>query len=263
MARRALLLLLLAALVMGSSAARAGPLEEADSAFAAGLAHYEAKEYQQALDSWRGVLREGYASAALFVNLGDAAYRLGELGWAIYYFELARRRAPADPDIASNLALARREALGTERPAERSALLDFVASFQNRWTLAGAVRAATLLAWIAAGAILLSWLRASPRLASALRWGALGLAVIAALLVGTKAFQRSLEPEALVIRPVSARSEPSREATVEFRLPAGSPVGLAREAPGWREIVVSTSLRGWVEDSELARFSAPQVAPGP
>jgi tetratricopeptide (TPR) repeat protein len=257
------ILCLIGVFLQVSIAAGTGSREVADTAFAEGIAHYEAKEYAQALAAWRGVLREGYVSPELLVNLGDAAYKMGELGWAIYYFEQARRRAPADPDIASNLALARREALGTETSTDRSAALDFVASVQNRWTLAGAVRAAAALVWIAVGAVLLSWLWASPRLASVLRWGALGLVVVAALLVGTKAFQRSLEPEALAIRPVSARSEPSKEATVEFRLPAGSPVGLAREAPGWHEIVVSTSLRGWVEDTELARFAAPGEVPGP
>jgi hypothetical protein len=260
---RVLLLLLIGFLLQGPAGADPGSREAADSAFAAGIAQYEAKAYAQALESWRSVLREGYGSAALFVNLGDAAYRMGELGWAIYYFELARRRAPADPDIASNLALARREAQGTETSTERSSLLDFFASAQNRWTLAGAVRAGAALAWIAVGAILLSWLRVAPRLGAVFRWGALGLFVAAALLVGTKVFQTSMEPEAMAIRPVSARSEPSREATVEFRLPVGSPVNLARRAPGWHEIVVSPSLRGWVEESELAPFAAPGEVPGP
>lgn len=254
------MLVLLSSVTLHGPAGAASERDDAQQSFAMGVRLYEEGNYIDAIEAWRGALEKGYGSTELFVNLGNATYRAGELGWAIYYFEQARRLAPADPDVASNLALVRREALGREARGG-SALLDRIAALQNRWTSAGIVWVVVVICWIAVALILISWQPIGAHRASYLRWGAVALITVSGLLVGVKAFQMSMAPDALAVRPISARSEPSEAATVEFRLPVGSPVGLGREAPGWREIVVSASLRGWVEEEALALFSSPETIP--
>ena len=59
MGSRLRFLLLIGLLALQAAAvAAAGSREAADSAFATGIAHYEAKRYARALDAWRSVLRE-------------------------------------------------------------------------------------------------------------------------------------------------------------------------------------------------------------
>lgn len=238
--------------------AEAGSRREAERAFVEGNRLYDAQEYAAALNAYREVLGQGYASTELFLNLGNAAYRIGEPGWAAYYYEQALRRSPSDPDIRSNLAQARREALGEESALQGSPLLDRAVAIQNRITTRGATTTAVVLLWAAVGLIVFAWLRAPLRWVRALRWASLVAALAAATLLSVKAAQSSLASEALVVRPSTAHAEPSKDATVEFRLPAASPVGLGRRAPGWQEVIVSSSLRGWVSEEDVASFRAPR-----
>jgi hypothetical protein len=245
-------------LALAAHLAAGGSRSEATRAFAEGNARYEAQEFAAALSAYRAVLAAGYGSAELFLNLGNSAYRIGEPGWAAYYYEQALRRAPSDPDIRSNLALARREALGEEPALQGSPVLDRAVALQSRLTVRGTVTTAVALLWLAAGLIVWTWLWTPSRRTRLLRWGALATALLALALLSLKAAQGSLAAEALIVRPSTAHAEPSAEATVEFRLPAASPVGLGRSAPGWREVIVSSSLRGWVREEDVVSFAAPR-----
>jgi hypothetical protein len=235
-----------------------GPRSTATAAFTEGNRAYQAGNPAEALRSYRQVLSTGYASADLYLNLGNAAYKLGELGWAVYYFEQARRRDPRDPDIRSNLTLARGEALGADQLTSSSALLDFLVSVEDRIRLPDAVRLGAGLLWVAVGLLLYAWRRGAGPRSRRLRWWALGTAVAATLLISVKAGQASLAPQAMIVKASAAHTEPRDDSTVEFRLPAGSPVSLGRQRESWTEVVVSASLRGWVPAEVVARFDAPR-----
>jgi len=239
----------------GSGAASRG---EADRLFREAAKQYEEQRFAQSLETYRGVLAAGYASPELLLNLGNASYRAGEPGWAVYYYELARRRSPSDPDIASNIRLAQRAALGAEPVMEGSALLDLLGRAQNRLTARQTVWVGAGLLWIAMTLLAVSWHWTPVGRRRLLPAAALIAASLGALLLATKIAQVSFAPDALVVEAASARAEPSDDATVEFRLPAGSPVQLARRAPGWQEVVLSKSLRGWVRYEEVADFARPR-----
>lgn len=71
-----------------------------------GNRYYQKQDYNQAVQSYLKVLNEGYESAELYYNLGDAYYREGKLGYAILNYERALKLSPGDDDIRHNLALA-------------------------------------------------------------------------------------------------------------------------------------------------------------
>jgi hypothetical protein len=253
--RRFLAALILVLCVAG--VARAGARSTATEAFTGGNRAYQAGNYAESLRLYREALAAGYASPDLFLNLGNASYRLGELGWSVYYFEQARRRAPRDPDIRSNLNLARSEALGGEQVPSSSALLDALVAIEDRIGLATAVWVSMVMLWIADALLLYGWRAGVGSRSRRLRWFALGLAVVAVVLVSVKAGQASLAPRAMIVHASAAHTEPTEDSTVEFRLPAGSPVSLGRERAGWSEVVVSASLRGWVPSDAVASFETP------
>ncbi len=69
--------------------------------------YYKSNQYQLAIDEYNKVVKQGYEGASLYYNLGNAHYRLGEIGYAILYYEKALKFSPSDEDIKHNLALAR------------------------------------------------------------------------------------------------------------------------------------------------------------
>ncbi|MBS1371989.1 MAG: tetratricopeptide repeat protein [Lentisphaeria bacterium] len=92
-------LLLLAFLMLPAIAAEPAqpdPFTRGGEAFAAG-------NYKTALDEYRRILNDRSPSPHVLYNLGEAAYRLGDLPLAKGYFERAHRLAPRDPVIAEDL----------------------------------------------------------------------------------------------------------------------------------------------------------------
>ena len=63
--------------------------QDANVLFESGKEHYKADAFQEAIDDWKAVLEKGQHSKALYFNLGNAYYKLGEVAPSIYYYEKA------------------------------------------------------------------------------------------------------------------------------------------------------------------------------
>jgi tetratricopeptide (TPR) repeat protein len=74
--------------------------------FQQGVSQFQNGQYQEAVDSFNNVLKNGEQSAAVYYNLGNAYYKLGQIGRAVLNYERAKRLSPRDPDILYNLEIA-------------------------------------------------------------------------------------------------------------------------------------------------------------
>lgn len=66
---------------------------------------YNAGKYEVALSAYRRILDEGVQSATLFHNLGNAYYRVGDLGHAVLNYEKALLISPGHKGSLHNLEL--------------------------------------------------------------------------------------------------------------------------------------------------------------
>jgi len=96
--------LVLALLWIGASSAFPSTKEE----FARANEQYQSKQFDGAIAGYQSILRQGYESAPLYFNLGNAYFKKGDLGNAILNYLKARRLDPTDDDIKSNLEFAKR-----------------------------------------------------------------------------------------------------------------------------------------------------------
>ena len=83
------------------------PADIAQTKFAEAIAAYSAGDYPKAISNWDALVAEGIQSHGLHFNLGNAYYRTGELGKAIFHFRKAASLSPRDPDALFNLKYAR------------------------------------------------------------------------------------------------------------------------------------------------------------
>lgn len=74
-----------------------------DEVFSQANQLYEAGNYEQAIASYQSIIETTGPTANLYYNLGDAYYRMGEIGKSLVYFERAYRMNPADRDTRENL----------------------------------------------------------------------------------------------------------------------------------------------------------------
>jgi len=80
--------------------------ENPEASFAKGNSQYAKAQYKEAAQSYEEVLNDGYKSADVYFNLGNAYYKMGEMAPAILYYEKAYKLTPGDQEINLNLQLA-------------------------------------------------------------------------------------------------------------------------------------------------------------
>ena len=79
-----------------------------DERFQQGIEAYNQGQYQQAIDAFESLAKDGI-SASLMYNLANSYAQNGQAGMAVLYYEKAERLAPGDSDIQGNLELLRKE----------------------------------------------------------------------------------------------------------------------------------------------------------
>src|SRR3954470_2052187 len=67
---------------------------------------YDSRKYGEAIQCYEKLISEGFKAHQLYFNLGNAYYRDGQIGKAIYNYELALKMEPNDEDVRINLGIA-------------------------------------------------------------------------------------------------------------------------------------------------------------
>jgi len=257
LAREALLAALLSAVV--AAPAQGAPPHSVGEHIQQAQAAYDAAEYEQAARLYRDILASGWTSSALLYNAGCAAYKAGETGWSVYYFEEARRRSPRDPEIRHNLRLALSRVRDRRTEEADSGMLTLLADALDAYSPADVVSLLLALLWALAAVLGVHWFAGAsvgPWTGRGLRAiGVAALVAVAALLV--KLYQVHSAPSAVVVaEQVAVRSGPREEESARFMLHGGTLLHEGRAAGDWQEIWLTPEMRGWLPRASLARLSA-------
>ncbi len=231
-----------------------GPAPEGhpqDAAFAKANNHYKNGEFKEAIAAYESILGEDRASAALYFNLGNAYFRRHQLGRALLSYERARRLRPRDPEIQTNLRLARSN-LPYVRPAGMK-LFKRISRMPFQWINLDEGTLGVLCVYLALMALLcVMALRKTAR--RRLKVPAQALAVIFVLGLSLMYVKiMDLGREALVVRPrAEARFAPFEKATVHFELTEGMAVTVVDEKQGWLKVERPDGKTGWLPDDAVA-----------
>ncbi len=225
---------------------RAGTPEET---FDEACRAYGQGQWDAAAEGFGGLLRYGFADSRLEYNLANAEYKRGRLGEAILHYERALRLAPADPDVAANLAIARARIRDVVEEPETAGALRALRALQDR--LGVTTQALLFLGgvWLLAG--ILTWCGSRPGGLTP-GWGwTLAAAFLATGLtvLSWRATWSRLEgtPRAVVLRPsVEALAGPGLNNASLFTLHEGVSVAIQSEREGWLQVALPNGLTGWV-----------------
>lgn len=191
-------------------------------------------------------------TAAVYFNLGNAHFRLEQLGRAVLDFERARQLSPTDPDILANLRFAEERLGVADVNSPAKPLARFWESLTGSRTIGQWARYEVVGVWLTvalvAGAI---WL---PRL----RTGFVIIAVVAggwlALTAGILVCRVTAPPDAIVLNSkTEARFAPLSDATVHFQLGEGTKVCLREDRGQWWLVERADSQQGWIKADAAER----------
>lgn len=80
--------------------------DKPNARFEKGNQLYAKAQYPQAIQVYQQIIQEGYQSAVLYFNTGNAYYKSDDVASAILYYEKAHKLAPNDKDININIQFA-------------------------------------------------------------------------------------------------------------------------------------------------------------
>jgi tetratricopeptide (TPR) repeat protein len=80
--------------------------QEDQGLFSQGNSLYNDGNYNEAISHYEAIIEKGKHSSELYFNLGNAYYKMNQVGPSIYYYEKALKLSPKDKDIENNLKFA-------------------------------------------------------------------------------------------------------------------------------------------------------------
>lgn len=213
---------------------------------------YGETRFQQAADGYQQLIQAGYENGVLFYNLGNAFFRLNQIGRAILNYERARFFIPRDGDLNFNLRYAHLlvEDIIPESQGFESVKLFWLASMKLEELFWG-FAVLNLFFW--AILLLRLYLRADWNfyllLVFLVFWFIVGLSF------GIKWYQVETDDRAVILdQAVNVLAGPDAKDTLLFKLHDGTIVNHERTEEGWHLISLSDEKRGWVKAEAIERI---------
>lgn len=219
---------------------------------------YEAGDFSAAIAVYEQLIAEDVVHPAVFYNLGNAHYRMGQIGRAIANYERALQIDPGFENARLNLA----QAVGkTQRGLNRAQPAQWEQSlfFWHYGLAPRTIRTRAIVFWFA------FWVSLAVRQWRRLRY--LGYLVVAsgvlALLFGGSAWVKA-HPEAPAVaveNTVPVYFGTDENGAKHFELYDGDRVTVDRRERGWARVTVADGKRGWARDEGLVFVGPPYHAP--
>lgn len=220
--------------------------------------YYNEARYDTAVVIYESILNEGYVSAPLLYNIGNAYFKMRNYPMAILNYEKALKIEPANDDIKQNLAIA--NALITDK-------IEPVPEFFMRkiWTNIGnklsanewATMSLVLIAMVLVVVFLYLTARTKGLKKSMFFIGILLIICCLCSIIYASQKHRYMNEhnDAIVMMPtITVKSSPSSSGTDLFVLHEGTKVKVLDKADNWNKIKIADGSVGWMPSSCITRF---------
>jgi tetratricopeptide (TPR) repeat protein len=245
---RAFLSFLLIALCL--AAATPARAIDADAIFTRANADYAAKKYKSAIDQYESLVKSGQWNPSLFYNLGNAYFRVDDLGHAILNYERALALDPQQPEARANLQLVRDRARALElTPNWVEGHVNFLTREQFTWLAA--------VAFWAALAILMGLYFTKRRPVVWIFALALFVLVAAGAITAVYALETGSAGRDLAIvtgKNIQARVATAESAGTVLVLPPGSEIRILSTRGNWDYAALPNDLEGWIPAQSAERI---------
>jgi len=242
-------LLLITVLAAGILIAQADPVSQFDE----GLVQYRSDNWEQAVAIWEQILAQGDESGALHYNLGNAYYRLHELGKAVLEYERASRLTPRDDDVRQNLEFVRLRVIDRVEEPLRLSIWETADRIRDSVTIRELSLALLVTGLLVTVLLGLRWYGPVRirRVVHPLLVGAIAVYVIGGAWYGWRSALDS-QPWAIVMaEKTSVHSGPDETSTELFALHEGTRVAIDEELSVWMRVRLADGRMGWMMQTDL------------
>ena len=221
----------------------------------AGTKAYNEGEFERAIDEWQTCIDNGYQNADLSYNLGNAYFRNGQLGLAIYNYKVALKLRPNDDDFKHNLEYAQAMTKDKVDDEEENPILSTLYKAHHAMSLKAQLFTLLALFWLIAIVSVLRILVHGDRAKNACM-GAVFIVTIVFGIIGTSAAYKVFVAETEITGVVTAKdaditSAPNDRSQTLNTLSEGTSFEVLSEQGNFVEIRLGDAIRGFVKKSNV------------
>lgn len=217
------------------------------SIFLEAVQNYTQGHFEKALEEFLDIKKSGFESAQINYNIGNCYFKLGKIGRSILFYEKAHLLSKRDPEIQSNLQLARNQLKDKlETPVRNIFWVPFswMESFLNFWEW-GLLN--VILGWLfliltavriflmGRGSKLNFWIYS------------LGLLQMLALTTLYLSYQENRNTGIIIENEVQVQSGPGESFPESFKIHEGSKISILETQADWSKITLPNGWTGWMK----------------
>lgn len=216
---------------------------------------YTENEFEKAIMAYETIIQNGYSSAELYYNLGNAYYRTENYKLAILNYERALRLSPDDENIKTNLEFAKNHIQDRIDEIPKLFILKWFENFINLFS-ADSWSVISISSFILALVLSIVFLFSKT---IAFRKTSFFIGFILIIISGISfynAYQQDNKitehDEAIIFSPsVTVKSAPKANGTDLFIIHEGLKVKIIGSTKGWKEIRLSDGKIGWLPEESI------------
>jgi len=224
-----------------------------DSIFVSANNFYQQGKYQQALDGYTKLLSNGIKHSALYFNIANSYYKLGEIGNAILFYKRAEKLNPGDQDIEFNLSFARSNRIDQLKELSRPKFVELISR--------PIYKISSNLSLLSASAVyffIFAMLSISLFFKKQIfRQIALALLVplIFFMISSSVNINRINQREGVLIKQEgNVMSGPSPDYTLVFTIHEGMDFRILEERKDWARILLPNGMEGWLQTEGIGEI---------
>ena len=219
---------------------------------------YDSKEYAKAVEIYENAIAADGGSANIYYNLGNAYFRLNEIGKAVLNYERALRIDPTDEDVKTNLVFAQNR---TKDEVLEQHDLFFIEWFYAIVNMLGvdtwAVVAISAFLVLLIGVVLFLLSRKSTVRTTGLVLALLGLLVTLFSNIAALCMYNTVndDTQAIVMKEEVTMMSAPGSSTAIIKVHEGRKVTVTDDSiDEWKEIELEDGTIGWVKSNDIERI---------
>jgi len=219
---------------------------------------YINEQWQDAVESYNKILYQGYESAALYHNLGNSFFRLGNLGEAILNYERALKLEPRDEDIRFNLRLANARTIDNIKEVPQIFIVDWWNNFVSVFTVSGWAFIFLLVYLLMLAFIGIYFLSQNINLQRFSIYGGIASLIILfiTLLIFISAYDREASTDygIILVNSVNVKASPTPESSDSFIIHEGLKFEIQDQLDDWVRIKLADGKVGWLPGNTFGKI---------
>ena len=223
-----------------------------ESLFQRGNDAYKAENYSQALEFYSQIEASDLESVALYYNLGNTYFKLGQLGQAIRYYEKAKKLSPLDDDVNANIKIIQAKLVDKIELPEQMFIFDLFLSLKYSLSVDGWFMLLLLCTSLCVISVLIKRFN-NKRVGNILLTTGLCLTLCAGLFSYSRVNDLSFQKAVVIEKTATVYTAPNANSEA-FILHEGALFDVIRTEGAYVEISLIDGKTGWIKQTLIGHI---------